>query len=51
MDDVSLEFKYTNLIKFGEFVASLRLDYKKRYWPILHKLVKNYSHSPDEPEG
>ena len=48
--DAYSEFKHANLVKFGEFVASLRLDYEEGYWPTMHKLVGTWSHSPNEPE-
>ena len=48
--DASSEFKHADPVKFGEFVASLGLDYEKGYWPTLHKLVRTWSHSPNEPE-
>ena len=50
MDDDFLEFRHADLIKFGELVVSLELDYEEEYLPTLHKLVKNWSRSSNEPQ-
>ena len=51
MDEASLELRQTYLVKFGELVASLRLDYEERFWPTLHKLVGIGRRCPDEPKA
>ena len=50
VDDASSEFRHADPVKFGELVASLKLDYEEGCWPTLHKLVRSQSHYPDEPE-
>ena len=50
MDDVSSKFRHVDLVKFGELVASLGLDYEEGCWPTLHKLVGSRSCSPNSPE-
>ena len=49
--DASSEFRHAHLVKFGELVAGLGLDYKEGCWPALHKLVKSWSRSPDEAKA
>ena len=46
--DAYSEFKHGDMVKFGELVVSLRLDYEEGCWPTLHKLVESWSRSPDE---
>ena len=41
MDDAFSEFKHVDLVKFGELVASIRLDYEEGRWPTLYKLVRS----------
>ena len=50
MDDASSEFRHANMVKFGELVASLGLDYEERCRPTLHQFVGSWSHFPNEPE-
>ena len=50
MNDVSSEFRHVDLVKFGELVASLGLDYEEGCWPTLHRLVGSWSRSPNSPE-
>ena len=51
MDDASSKFRYIDLVKFKEFITSLRLDYEEQYWPILNKLVRSLSRFLDELEA
>ncbi|RVW40298.1 hypothetical protein CK203_082789 [Vitis vinifera] len=46
--DRSEEFKQADLVKFGELVASQGLDNEKELGHLLHKLVKRWSHFPNE---
>ena len=51
MDEGSSEFKQVgDLIMFKELVASLRINYEKGFWSILHKLVRSLSHFLDKFE-
>ena len=51
MDEGSSEFKQVgDLIMFKELVDSLRINYEKRFWSILHKLVRSLSHFLDKLE-
>ena len=45
------KFRHADPIKFRKLVIGLRLDYEEGCWPTLHKLVKSWSHSPDEPKA
>ena len=51
MGEAFSEFGHADPVKFGELVASLRLDYKEGCWPTLHKLVGGWSCSPNEPKA
>ena len=41
MDDTFSEFRHADPVKFGELVASMRLDFEEGYWLSLHKLVES----------
>ena len=47
----SSEFRHADPVKFGELVTGLGPDYEEGCWPTLHKLVKSWSRSPDEPKA
>ena len=46
-----LEFRHADPVKFGELVAGLGPDYEEGCRPTLHKLVRSWSRSPDDPKA
>ena len=46
-----LQSSSIDLVKLGELVAILRLDYEEGCWPTLHKLVEIWSRFLDALEA